>query len=189
MWVLEHIHCTVLMHRLTLKGQTLSLPNFPLCSCHIDKYYWVGMLLQDASVSSLNPIPYTRVLRDWPCVYTLEPIWALQYSNEYQSSDDARLSAVLSLSISHIITCVSFFLPYSLCFKYINMITLYLIVTFGRKSEAEDLRILRLLLLNSIHTPQELNLKDSRYCLCYHTERRHADSQQLPWVFLLQLVN
>jgi hypothetical protein len=40
------------------------LQNFPLCLCHIGNYHWVGMLLQDASVSSLLPIPYTRVLRE-----------------------------------------------------------------------------------------------------------------------------
>ena len=48
-----------------LQGSDLtSLPNFPLCLYHIGNYHWVGMLLQDASVSSLIPIPYTRVLQE-----------------------------------------------------------------------------------------------------------------------------
>ena len=58
---------------------------------------------------------------------------------------------------------------------------------FRHNSEAEDLRIPLLLSFNPMHTPQELNLKDLRYCLCYQTEHRHVNSQQLPWVFILQL--
>ena len=48
-----------------LQGSDLmSLPHFPLCLSHIGNYHWVGMLLQDDSVSSLIPIPYTRVLQE-----------------------------------------------------------------------------------------------------------------------------
>ena len=67
MWVLEHIHtlyCSDAQADLLQESDLMILPNFQLCICHIGNYHWVGMLLQDSSMSSLIPIPYTRVLRE-----------------------------------------------------------------------------------------------------------------------------
>ena len=58
------LYCSNAQADLIQGSDLISLPNFPLCLCHIGNYHWVGMLLQDASVSSLIPIPYTRVLRE-----------------------------------------------------------------------------------------------------------------------------
>ena len=58
------LYCSNAQADLLQGSDLMSLPNFPLCLCHISNYHWVGMLLQDASVSSLIPIPYTRVLRE-----------------------------------------------------------------------------------------------------------------------------
>jgi hypothetical protein len=58
------LYCSDAQADLLQYSDIISLPNFPLCICHIGNYHWVGMLLQDASVSSLIPIPHTRVLRE-----------------------------------------------------------------------------------------------------------------------------
>ena len=58
------LYCSDAQADLLQGSDLMSLPNSPLCLCHIGNYHWVGMLVQDASVSPLIPIPYTRVLRE-----------------------------------------------------------------------------------------------------------------------------
>ena len=56
------LYCSNAQADLLQGSDLMSLPNSPLCLCH--NYHWVGMLHQDASVSSLIPVPYTRVLQE-----------------------------------------------------------------------------------------------------------------------------
>ena len=46
------LYCSDAHADLLQESDLLSLPNFPLCVCHIGNYHWVGMLPQDASMAS-----------------------------------------------------------------------------------------------------------------------------------------
>ena len=58
------LYCNNLQADLLQCSNLSSLPNLPLMLSNIRNYHWVAMLLQDASVLPLLPIPYTRVLQE-----------------------------------------------------------------------------------------------------------------------------